>query len=87
MTVGRLDASTALDLARAIDTPDAQAIVLACTNWKSMQVLEQIEEELGKPVLSTTQVCIWAALRMMNETQAISGYGQLLRSLDLAPQV
>lgn len=86
LTVGRLDASTALDLARAIDTPDAQAIVLACTNWKSMQVLEQIEEELGKPVLSTTQVCIWAALRMMNETQAITGYGRLLRSLDLAPQ-
>ncbi|SOY77502.1 conserved hypothetical protein [Cupriavidus taiwanensis] len=79
LVVGRLEASSARDLARDIDRPEAQAIVLACTNWKTMDVLEELEQELGKPVISTTQVSIWAALRMIGETSAIEGYGSLLR--------
>jgi len=81
LAVGRLDDSSALELAREIDRPEAEAIVLACTNWKTMGVLEQLEQELGKPVLSTTQVSIWAALKMVGETEAIQGYGRLLREL------
>ena len=79
LEVGRLDDNSALELARQIDHPDAQAIVLACTNWKTMGVLEQLEQELGKPVISTTQVSIWAALKMIGETAALAGYGKLLR--------
>lgn len=86
LVVGRLAASTALDLAREIDRPDADAIVLACTNWKSMEVIEQIEQALGKPVLSTTQVCIWAALRMIGGVDAIQGYGRLLREIGTAKE-
>lgn len=81
LAVGRLDDSSALELAREIDRPDADAIVLACTNWKTMGVIEQLEQELGKPVLSTTQVSIWAALRMIGETAPIEGYGKLLREM------
>jgi maleate isomerase len=81
LVVGRLEASSARELAREIDRPEAQAIVLACTNWKTMDVLEELEQELGKPVLSTTQVSIWAALRMIGETEAINGYGSLLRKI------
>ncbi|PLC52152.1 maleate cis-trans isomerase [Pollutimonas nitritireducens] len=81
LAVGRLDDNSALELAREIDRPDAEAIVLACTNWKTMGVIEQLEQELGKPVLSTTQVSIWAALQMIGETDAIHGYGKLLRDI------
>ncbi|WP_459617018.1 maleate cis-trans isomerase family protein [Bordetella sp. 2513F-2] len=81
LVVGRLDGSSARDLAREIDCPQAQAIVLACTNWRTMDVLEQLEQELGKPVLSTTQVSIWAALHMIGETGPLNGYGQLLRRI------
>lgn len=81
LIVGRLESSSARDLARKIDRPDAEAIVLACTNWKTMDVLEELEQELGKPVISTTQVSIWSALRMIGETNPISGYGRLLRQI------
>src|SRR5215218_11230475 len=63
LVVGRLDSSSAYELAKKIDRPDAEAIVLACTNWKTMDEIERLEQELGKPVLSTTEVSIWAALR------------------------
>jgi maleate isomerase len=81
LVVGRLDASSAYDLARKIDRPDAEAIVLACTNWKTMDVIERLERELGKPVLSTTQVSIWAALRAIGRIDGVPGYGRLLRDL------
>lgn len=81
LVVGRLDSSTARDLAREIDVNEAQAIVLACTNWATMDVLEELEQILGKAVISTTQVSIWAALRMIGEVEPLEGYGSLLRKL------
>ena len=81
LVVGRLDSSSAYDFARKIDRPDAEAIVLACTNWKTMDVIERLERELGKPVLSTTQVSIWAALRAIGRIEGVPGYGRLLRDL------
>jgi maleate isomerase len=81
LVVGRLDVSSAYELARKIDRPDAEAIVLACTNWKTMDAIERLERELGKPVVSTTQVSIWAALRAIGGIDGIPGYGRLLRDL------
>ncbi len=81
LAVGRLEDSSAYQLARTIDRPDAEAIVLACTNWKTMDAIERLERELGKPVVSTTQVSLWAALRAIGGIDGVPGYGQLLRDL------
>jgi maleate isomerase len=81
LVVGRLDASSTSEVARKIDRPDAEAIVLACTNWRTIEVLDELEQELGKPVLSTTQVTLWAALRMVGGVDGVAGCGQLLREI------
>ncbi|HET6492516.1 MAG TPA: hypothetical protein VFG44_06040 [Burkholderiales bacterium] len=81
LVVGRLDDSSAYELARGIDRPEADGIVLACTNWTTMGAIERLEQELGKPVISTSQVSVWAALRALGEEQGITGYGQLLREI------
>ncbi len=81
LAVGRLGSETAYDLARRADHKDADAVVLACTNWRSMEVIEKLERDLGKPVLSTSQVSVWDALRMIGYRKAVPGYGGLLRSL------
>ena len=81
LVVGRLDENSAYEFARKIDRPDAEAIVLACTNWKTLDMIERLERELGKPVISTTQVSIWAALRAVGRIEGVPGYGRLLRDL------
>lgn len=86
LVVGRLGADTAYDLALQVDHKDADAIVLSCTNWPSMDAIERIERATGKPVISTTQASIWAALRIIGYQQGISGYGTLLRELAPATQ-
>ena len=80
LQIGRLNVQTAYDLGKKVDRPDAQGIVLACTNWKSMDIIERLEKDLGKPVLSTTQVSIWGALKKIGYDGSIPGYGRLLRS-------
>ncbi len=80
LQIGRLDVETAYDLGRKVDRPDAQGVVLACTNWKSMDIIERLEKDLDKPVLSTTQVSIWGALRKIGYAGSIPGYGRLLRT-------
>lgn len=81
LTVGRLGPESAYELARCVDRADADAMVLACTNWRTMDVIERLERDLGKPVLSTTQASVWDALRMIGYRREVPGYGQLLRSL------
>lgn len=81
LVVGRLGPDSAYDLALEVDRPDAEAIVLSCTNWQTMGAIERIERETGKPVISTTQASIWAALRMLGYQGSITGYGRLLREI------
>ena len=78
LEVGRLAVDTALDAGRRADRPDADALVLACTNWVSMAAIEPLEAELGKPVVSTTQASLWACLRRLGWTRPLTGAGRLL---------
>jgi maleate isomerase len=61
--IARVDAGTVRRLARAADSPAADALFLSCTNLRTFGVLEDLERDLGKPVLSANQVGLWAALR------------------------
>lgn len=77
--VGRLDPETAFEYGRKADRPEAQAVFLACGNWLTMSIVERLERELGKPVLTTNMVSLWAALRVLGHGEPITGYGALLR--------
>jgi maleate cis-trans isomerase len=46
-----------------------------------MDAIERIERETGKPVISTSQASIWAALRAIGYSAGVSDYGRLLREL------
>lgn len=81
LAVGRLGPESAYDLALGTAGVNADALVLACTNWRSMEMLERLERELKRPVLSTTQVSVWDALRLVGYRGEVAGYGRLLRTL------
>jgi len=80
LQIGRLSSETAYELACRLNRPDADAIVLACTNWKTLDVIDRIERETGKPVITTTQATVWAALRMLG-LAGRPGYGRLIAGL------
>jgi maleate isomerase len=79
LKIGLLDEQTAYDLGAAMDRPDAQAIMLACGNWRTMGIVDRLEAAIGKPVLTTNQVSLWAVLRLAGYHAPVFGWGRLLR--------
>lgn len=77
--VGRLDPQTPYEMGLRVNRPDADAVMLACGNWWTMSIVERLEQEIGKPVLTTNGVSIWAALRILRSHDSLAGYGTLLR--------
>ncbi|ASF06124.1 MULTISPECIES: maleate cis-trans isomerase family protein [Nocardia] len=45
--------------------PQAQAIFVSCTNLPTYDVIEPLEQALGKPVLTANQLTMWACLGRM----------------------
>jgi len=71
-------AERAYGLARSVDVPEAQAVFLSGTGMPTLPVLEMLEQDLGKPVISSNAAMIWHALRCAGVRQKIAGYGRLL---------
>jgi maleate cis-trans isomerase len=72
-------AERAYQLARQADIPGAEAVLLSGTGLPTVHVLEHLEHDLGKPVISSVQASLWQALRLAGVRQPIPGFGRLLR--------
>ncbi|MFD5031949.1 decarboxylase [Streptomyces sp. NPDC058220] len=53
-----------LELARAGDHPDADVVLMPDTALHTAGYLTELEEALGKPVLTANQVTVWEGLRL-----------------------
>jgi len=66
---------------REITTPKSEAVFVACTQLRAMEVLDSLERDLGKPVYSAVQASAWAAYQAMGVDPRITDCGSLLRKL------
>jgi maleate isomerase len=57
---------------------DADASLITCLNMNSQDVIERIEHESGKPVITSTQATLWKLLRAAGVKDAVMDYGTLL---------
>jgi maleate cis-trans isomerase len=71
-------AEQAYRLARQVDRPDAEAVFLSGTGMPTVSVLDMLEQDLQKPVISSNAAMMWLALRACRVNQPIAGYGRLL---------
>ena len=65
--------------AKSLDRPDADAIFISCGALRSLDIVEALEAEVGKPVIASNQAMIWDTLRLAGIDDSIDGYGRLLR--------
>lgn len=80
--VARIPPTDVANAARALaQNSDADAVFLSCTNLNTFSVIADLEQELGKPVLSSNSVLFWHMFRLAGLTDlADSGrLGQLYR--------
>ena len=76
-----LPPETGYDLASSLlrDHPEVDGLYMPCNKWRIISVIERIEQEFGKPVVTNTQAWVWEALRGMGIARPIDSYGRLLR--------
>ncbi len=65
-------------LARLADKPEADAICVLATDLRSFPVIQQLEADLHKPVVTTNQAILWRSLQLAKVDAAIQDHGVLL---------
>lgn len=82
--IGHVPPETVYRMAIELDSSDAEAIFISCANLATLDVIEKIEADLGKPVITSNTACFWACLRAIGISARIDGYGRLLREFTVA---
>ncbi|MFJ8024408.1 decarboxylase [Streptomyces sp. NPDC096311] len=75
--VGTWGEAEVLELARAGDHPDADAVLLPDTALHTAAHLSALEKDLSKPVLTANQVSVWEALRLADRKVNAPALGTL----------
>jgi len=68
----------AYTLGVAANVAGAEAILISGTGLPTAGIVERLERDLGKPVVTSQTATLWRALRLLDVKQAVSGYGRLL---------
>ncbi|BBO85087.1 maleate cis-trans isomerase [Desulfosarcina ovata subsp. sediminis] len=77
--IGRLQPDEAYKLAKAVNGSINEAIFISCTNFRAIEIIDQLEQETGKPVITSNQVTMWHSLRSLGIMDSLEGYGRLFR--------
>lgn len=75
---GAMDPDAVFALGLAADHPEAQALVLSCTDMRSVEVLARLEAAVGKPVICSNQAMMFEALGLLGIDTPLPGFGSLL---------
>lgn len=67
-----------IDFAVQCDTPDADTVFISCGALRSIDIVEELERRLQKPVVCSNQAMMWDMLRLAGIADKIPGYGRLL---------
>jgi maleate isomerase len=73
----------AVELANRVWTSDADGLILSCANFRTLEVVGNIEQRLGKPLITSNQAALWNLLSKSNWRGSVPGAGMLLKSLAL----
>jgi maleate isomerase/arylmalonate decarboxylase len=73
-----LGPSVVVALARAAMVSDADAMLIACTDFGTLPVVDTLEADLGIPIVTSNQAQLWATLHAASVHEPLAGWGRLL---------
>jgi maleate isomerase len=74
---GQLTPDYIKNFALEIDHPCADALFLSCSGIRAIEVIQEIEDAIKKPVITSNQAQMWSCLRLAGIKDNIKGYGQI----------
>lgn len=66
-------------LATRVNRPESHAVLISCTNFRTLEIIEPLEAKLGKPVVTSNSASLWQMLRIAGDHAVIAGAGRLFQ--------
>lgn len=77
----KIEPSEIYCLAKKSDKPEADGIFIACTQLRALDIIETLEKDIKKPVVTAIQASMWLALKVLKVSMEREGFGKLMRRL------
>lgn len=78
--VARMSPLTTRDAAIELGrSKEVDGVFVACTSLRVAEIVEQVEQAIGKPLTSSNHAMAWHALRLAGVKDAVPGLGRLFR--------
>ena len=75
--VGTLTADQVIDMVKAADHPDAEAVLVPDTAMHTLAIVDDLELATGKTVLTANQVTVWKGLELVGPVPSLPDLGTL----------
>jgi maleate isomerase len=63
----------------------AQAVAVVCTNVAATEIVQELEQELGIPVLDSIAVTLWKCLDLAGSVRRPDGFGKVMAASSTRP--
>jgi len=77
---GSISAPVIKALAHEVMRTNTEALFISCSNFRTLNLITELENELGRPVITSNQASMWGALRSMNDMRTIKHAGKLFQT-------
>lgn len=77
--IARVNTAFLADYAEKHTHPDSDVLFISCGALRSIEIIDELEERIGKPVVTSNQAMMWHCLRLAGVTDERDGLGVLFR--------
>mgnify|MGYP001415707273 CR=1 FL=1 len=79
LDIGKVDENFLYETLLKMDLGDADALFISCTALPALSIIDKLEKNLNKVVISSNQALIWDTLQSIGMQSPIYGFGRLLK--------
>ena len=78
--IGKVNPDHLFDALAQIDLFNSDALFVSCTALPILSIIKDLENKIGKIILSSNQTLIWDTLKQINFKDKVLGYGELFNN-------
>ena len=75
--IGNTPQSAVYQHAKSADSSEADGILIPCTAFPTLEIIESLEEDLGKPVVSANQATMWKAAAFAEGRRSLNNWSKI----------
>ena len=75
-----VDPNYILEISSHLEMENADALFISCTALPVLNILDELENKLKKPVLSSNQTLIWDTFKQIDFKSKVEGFGELFNN-------